>query len=227
MAATRMKTIAVEASPDLDRSGEVVTLSEDYVGRIICQTLVVNSGVRAELTVSAQEVFVHGEVSGTLMSNVVTVAPTGVVVGHIKARQVNLAGRVNGLIHARMLVCRNGSQVEGEVLVDRLERQPEACFTAYVSVGPNFSDRQDLLQRAEKRAFPDRPVVVPLKAQEAKAPPASVQSPPAPEPAVERIRSVASRIAEDRPVVPRKAVPPKEPAPAEAPTSSTPFLVKI
>lgn len=150
----RDKDIAVH--PDIDRPGETVRLSADHAGRIVCGHLIVESGVRADITASADQIDIKGEVVGHVYGNKVTVFQGASFVGRAKASLMQVAGRVNGFVLARRVACRSGSSIEGGVVADDFQRQGGVTIMAFVAVEPMAVENADLVSMVEDKVFPSR-----------------------------------------------------------------------
>lgn len=150
-----MKTpVATDMSSFIDRPNDTVTIGKDarrLPERILCKVLIVEASARLDAMVQAEQVFIHGELTGLVRAGVVTVASCGKLVGECHANTFNLAGRFNGLLRARKVVARDGSRLDGEVIADKISRQDRAMLQAHVAAGIGVADREDLLEAAKGR----------------------------------------------------------------------------
>ena len=152
----RIRDKDITVHPDIDRPGETVRLSADHAGRIVCGHLIVESGVRADITASADQIDIKGEVVGHVYGNKVTVFQGASFVGRGQASLMQVAGRVNGFVLARRVTCRSGSSIEGGVVADDLQRQDGVTIMAFVAVEPMAVENADLVSMVEDKVFPSR-----------------------------------------------------------------------
>ena len=101
---------------------------------------------------ATEDLVVEGRVTGKIQLNEsrVTVGEEGYAQSHISAREVIIAGRVEGQIHATERVeLRHTAQVAGDIIAPRLIIHQDAIVKGTVDLSPSIAMKQ---QKAKKEA---------------------------------------------------------------------------
>lgn len=149
---TALNTTAARTS--IDAPGELVRVGaemRDLPASIRAGQVLIEVGVRLSANIEADEVFVHGELTGRVDARQMTVGTPGVVIGECHVDRLNMAGRFNGLARARVVVARDGSKLEGELVANKLSRQDNAALLARVAVAPGYFGNDELVAQARRR----------------------------------------------------------------------------